>query len=212
MIEVVRLPVIYIPAALVTLSLIAVYIARNKNKFLASFKSLRQELRAETLTRDTLFAGTGAPKNTDFMLYRLQWPITYRQFRIINLFIGVLFAFVSIKLLNNPKMALAAAAVWYIFAHKFVELRYNKHKSKVDEQAELVLQLLAETYKLTENLIDAIVLVIPSALSPLKEELELLVKEYRLNEDLDVCLRKFADRCDNGDVFLLYKISCLDTP
>ncbi len=194
------LPAFYLPAILICLAIFSIYVAYNPDKFLAPYKKIREQLVAETQTRDALFASSGAPKNIDFKLNRLKWPVTYRQFRIINSLISLCFAVISIVFLNNPKLAVVSAVIWYIFAHKVVELQYKKFKAKVDEQAELVLQLLAETFKITENLIDAIVLVIPSAHSPMKEELELTVKQYRMNEDLDECLRQLADRSDNRDI------------
>lgn len=198
--KLVLLPEMYIPAILVVTAIFMLLFAKYKDKFFARYKRMKDEIEQEALNRDAIFSVSGVPKNTDFKLHRLKCPVTYKQFRIIVLLIGLMLAILSIKLLNNPKLAVLSAVIWYLLAHQIVELRYRKHKRKMEEQVELTLQLLVETYKLTEDLIDAIVLVIPSAHSPLKEELELLVKEYRLSKDMNECLKEFADRCDNRDM------------
>lgn len=205
------IPEMYIPAFIVAAALFLIYVALNPEQFTSSFRRIKEELEAETKTRDALFAVSGAPKNMDFKLHRLGCPITYRQFQIINLLIGIVLAVISIKVLYNPKLALTSIVIWWIFIHKVIDLRYKKFKAKMDKQIELCLQLLSETYSLTKNIIDALVLILPSTNSPIKEEIELVVKEARLGKDPNQCLKELADRCDNRDMEMFVQGIVLST-
>jgi len=73
-------------------------------------------------------------------------------------------------------------------------------RARIDSQAQLALQLLAEVYSVSDNLPQAIERIIPSTPQPLRGELERLVLQFRTNQDLSQCLVDFAGNIDNRDM------------
>lgn len=190
----------YLAAVLVPAAVVAVYLARNPDVLKKRVRRLREQLEEEANYRKAYFTSVGAPRNTGFKLYRLGYSISYRHFLVLNGLISILLAVSCIKFLYNIQLGITAAVIWMLFIHKAVDLAYLKEKSRLDEQAELMLQLLSEQYQVTENLISAIENVIPSTRPPLRDELELLIKNYNLSKNRDECLREFAWRTDNRDI------------
>lgn len=190
-----------LPAVLVSAATFSIYVAKNEQLFTRRFKKVREELENEALAREALFTTSNTSKNTEFKLYRLGFNIGYRHFLLLNIIVGLILATVCVNLLKNPTMGALSAALWMIFIHKLVDMTYiKKVKEKMAEAAELALQLLSEVHLISDTLFDAIVEVAPSARAPLREELELLIKNYRLNKPLNECLIEFADRTDNKDI------------
>lgn len=190
-----------LPSVFVSLALIAICIAKNQEMFVGNFKRLREELEAEALNREALFATPGVKKNAEFKLFRLGFNISYKHFLVLNGLVGLLLAAVSIYVFKNPKLAVVSVVVWMLYAHKMLDLVYEKKvKQPMAEQAELILQLLAEVYEVTKDLIESFKMVTPSAKSPLREEMELFIQDYNLNKDINTCLVEFAERVDNRDI------------
>ncbi|OPX92844.1 MAG: Bacterial type II secretion system protein F domain protein [Pelotomaculum sp. PtaB.Bin104] len=190
-----------IPSILVALTIAAIYIHKNKEMFTARFKRLQEELESAALTRDTLFANTGAPKNAEFKLYRLGYNVSYRYFLTLNSLIGLLLATASVAILNNPKLAVLSIAVWMLLIHKLLDMAYEKKiKEPMAEQVEITLQLLAEAYEAKKDLLEAFVEVFPTTRYPLRNEMELLIKDNNLGKDINACLIEFAEKLDNRDI------------
>lgn len=193
--------IILLPTILLPLAVLAIYITLNLDKFKTRFKRIRKELEEQALTRQTLFSMPGTEKNTEFKLYRLGFSFSYRYFLVANGLFGLTLTVLCTILLNNIKLGAVAFAVWLAVAHILVDMFYEKNiKEKMAQQAELMLQLLAEVYQLSDNLFDAFAQVVHSVKSPLREEMELLIKDYRLGKDFNACLMEFADRTDNKDI------------
>ncbi|OPX94039.1 MAG: Bacterial type II secretion system protein F domain protein [Pelotomaculum sp. PtaB.Bin104] len=190
-----------IPSVLVALAIAAIYIHKNREMFIARYKRLQEELESAALSRDTLFSNTGAPKNAEFKLYRLGYNVSYRYFLALNIVIGLILAVASVALLNNPKLAVLSVAVWMLLVHKLLDMAYEKKvKQPMAEQVEIVLQLLAEAYETTKDLVEAFVEVFPTTRYPLKNEIELMIKDNNLGKDINACLIEFAERLDNRDI------------
>jgi len=196
-----KMPEVVLPAALVTASVIAVYVFLNIRQFRRSLTRLRESLEYEALRRDSVFDRYRAARDTSYRMKRLGWPVNYNAFLAVNAAIAVLLAVLSLKILSNPYLAAISPAVWMLFAHQLVDRLYRTRvKAGIESQAQLVLQLLAEIYNVSDNLPQAIERVIPSTPQPLRGELENLVLQVRTNNDFDRCLREFAANIDNRDI------------
>lgn len=189
-----------IPAVLTILALLSFILLFSYDKIFELIQRKRRKAKIDAITKKVLLSNVNTTKNIEFKLHRLKWPVSITQFKLINVLISILLVAVSILLLNNYMLAILVVIIWHAFAYSIVNLQYEKYCRKLEIQAETMLQLLAEAFKITEDIVDAIVMIIPSTHSPLKEELELLVKEYCMGKDLDLCLKNFAIRCDNRDI------------
>ncbi|MCL4441579.1 MAG: type II secretion system F family protein [Firmicutes bacterium] len=196
-----KMPEIFIAAILLPAAIIAVYVCRNLEKFKKSLTRLKDVLEYEATQRDSLFEKYRLARDTAYKLKRLDAPLNYNTFAVFNVAIALILVLASIKLLNNPYLAVISAPLWIVFAHQLVDRLYRARvKAKIDAQAQLVLQLLAELYQVSDNLLEAIERVIPSTPQPLKKELEMLVLKVRTNQDMDRCLIDFAANIDNRDI------------
>jgi len=190
-----------LPSVMVSAAAAAFYFHRNREMFAARYGRLKEELEAEAKKRDVIFSSPGAPKNAEFKLKKLGFNIAYKHFLFVNGLIGLLLAALCAALLKNPKLALLSAAIWMVFAHKILDMTYEgKVKQPVAEQAELALQLLAESYEVTKDLLEAFKQVAGVMEPPLKEEFEILIADNNLGKDINACMIEFAERIDNRDM------------
>lgn len=196
-----KMPAAIIPAALVTASVLSVYLHLNLDKFRRSVTRIREVLEYEATQKDSVFGGYRASRDTAYKMDRLGWPLNYNAFLAVNTALALFFAPVSIMLLDNPYLAAAAPVIWMLFCHQLVGALYRTRvKAKIDSQAQLMLQLLAEVYSVSNNLPQAIERVIPSTPQPLRGSLEKLVLQVKTNGDLNRCLIEFAANIDNRDI------------
>lgn len=196
-----KMPEFLLPAAMVMASVMAVYVSLNIRQFRRSLTRLRESLEYEALRRDSVFDRYRAARDTSYRMKRLSWPVNYNAFLAVNAAIAILLAVLSLNLLSNPYLAVLSPAVWMMFSHQLVDKLYRARvKARIESQAQLVLQLLAEIYSVSDNLPQAIERVIPSTPQPLRGELENLVLQVRTNRDFDRCLREFAANIDNRDI------------
>lgn len=195
------MPEALISAGLVMASLITVYVHRNIGKFKRSATRLKEALEYEATQRDSLFGRYKASRDTAYKMKRLGWPFNYNSFLAGNAIIALTIAAVCFKVLSNPYLGAVSPVLWMLFSHQLVDKLYRTRvKAKIDSQAQLVLQLLAEIYNVSDNLPQAIERVIPSTPQPLRSDLEKLVLHVRTNEDLNKCLVDFAVNIDNRDI------------
>jgi len=195
------IPEILFPAMLVPAAVISVYVYRNVEKFKRSFTRLKDILEYEATQRDSAFEKYRVSRDTAYKLGKLGAPVNYNTFLALNGVIAIIMAGVCLKFLYNPLLAGLSVVIWMLFSHQLVDKLYRTRiKAKIDCQAQLVLQLLAQLNQVSGNLVEAIERVIPSTPQPLKRELEMLIIKYRTNHDFDQCLKEFAANIDNRDI------------
>lgn len=196
-----KMPEVFFSAILLPAAIIAVYVSRNIDRFKKSLTKLKDVLEYEATQRDSFFEKYRVSRDTAYKLKRLDAPLNYNTFLAFNAATALILALASIKLLNNPYLAIISAPLWILFSHQLVDRLYRTRvKAKIDAQAQLALQLLAELHQVSDNLLEAIERVIPSTPRPLKSELEMLVLKVRTNQDMDRCLIDFAANIDNRDI------------
>ncbi len=196
-----KMPEAAIPAVLMAAAAMSVYVHRNIDKFRRSLTRLKDVLEHEATRRDPALDRYRVPRDTAHKLERLRTPINYRAFLAGNVLIALGLALTSLFVLHNPYLAAISPVLWVVFAHQLVDMLYRTRvKAKIDSQAQLVLQLLAEVHSVSDNLQQAIERVIPSTSWPLREELEKLVLRTKTNEDLNRCLVEFAANIENRDI------------
>jgi len=190
-----------LPAVLASAAIISIYIYRNAGKFKRSLTRLKDILEYEAIQKNSAFQKYRVSRDTAYKLVKLGVPINYITFLAFNGIVAVILAGISLKFLNNPALACMSILIWTLFAHQLVDKLYRTRiKAKIDYQAQLMLQLLAQLNQVSGNLVEAIERVIPSTPQPLKRELEMLIIKYRTNHDFDLCLKEFAANVDNGDI------------
>jgi len=194
-------PEVFLPAMLVPAALISVYVYRNAHKFKKSLTRLRDILEYQATQRNSAFEKYRVSRDTAYKMGKLGPPLNYNTFLVFNGLIALILAGASARVLNNPFLAGITVVMWMLFSHQLVDKLYRTRiKAKIDCQAQLVLQLLAQLNQVSGNLVEAIERVIPSTPQPLKKELEMLIIKYRTNHDFDLCLKEFAANIDNGDI------------
>lgn len=199
--EIKTIPETVVPAVLVTAAAIAVYVNCNLETFRKPVFRLGEALKHEARGRDSAFIRYRAARDTAYKLERLGAPVNYGAFLLINVVIALILAVLSVKPLSNPFLAIILAPIWIIFSHQLVDRLYRvRVKAGIDAQAQLVLQLIAELYNVSDNLVQAVERVIPSTSQPLRGELEKLVLQVRTNQDLEQSLLDFAANIDNSDI------------
>ncbi|MHB8157422.1 MAG: type II secretion system F family protein [Desulfocucumaceae bacterium] len=195
------IPEIVLPALFILAALMSVFVARNIPLFKKSLSRLRDSLVYESSRGDLFFSKYRVAKDTAYKLEKLGAPISYSVFLAGNVTISLIWAVASIKLLFNPPLAGVSALAWILFSHQFIDRLYRvKIKNVIELQAQLMLQLLAELYQVTDNLKQAIESVIPATPQPLKKELENLILNVNTNKDIGDCLVEFAENLDNRDI------------
>jgi Flp pilus assembly protein TadB len=190
-----------LPSFLVAAAAITFYIHRNTDKFRAAANKLRDILEYEARERDPIFGKHAVSRDIAYKLDRLGLPFNYNAFLATNVAVSLMLAATSVKLLANPRLAVLTLILWPLFAHQLVDRMYRTRvKAKIDAQAELVLQLLAELDQVSDNLVQAVERVIPATPQPLRDDLEQLILKVQTNEDLDRCLVDFALKTGNRDI------------
>jgi len=186
---------------LVSAAVISIYVYRNADKFKSSLTRLRDILEHQATHREWVFEKYRVSRDTAYKLDKLGAPINYNTFLALNVLIVMMLSGLSAGVLNNPFLAGLSVLMWMFFSHQLVDKLYRTRiKAKIDCQAQLALQLLAQLSQVSGNLVEAIERAIPSTPQPLKKELEMLIIKYRTNHDFDLCLKEFAANIDNGDI------------
>ena len=196
-----KIPEAVVPAGLVTAAIMSVSIHRNIDRFRRSATRLKEILEYEATQRDSVFDRYRVSRDTAYKLRRLGAPFNYNTFLAAGVIIALMLSLVSFKALSNPYLGVISPVLWLIFAHQMVDRLYRTRvRSRIDSQAQLALQLLAEVYSVSDNLPQAIERIIPSTPQPLRGELEKLVLKFRTNQDFNQCLIDFAVNIDNRDM------------
>lgn len=195
------MPEIVFPCLLTVTSIMSIYAYRNIDKFRRKATRLKDMLEQEARNGDTVFGKYRVTRDTAFMMKRLGLTVTYTSFLAFNVIVALVIAVVSLKVLSNPCLAAVSPVLWMLFSHQMVERLYRTRvKAKIDSQAQLVLQLLAEVYSVSDNLPQAIERIIPSTPQPLRGDLEKLVLRVKTNNDMNQCLVEFAVNIDSRDI------------
>ncbi|MCL6479779.1 MAG: type II secretion system F family protein [Peptococcaceae bacterium] len=196
-----KMPEVLAPAVMMVTAVMSVYVHRNIDKCKRSLTGLRDALEYEAARRDSVFDRYRLARDTAYKLKRLGAPVNYNAFLAGNALIALALALTSFLVLRNPYLTVISPVLWTVFSHQLVDKLYRTRvKARIDTQALLVLQLLAEVYSVSDNLQQAIERVIPSTPQPMRGELEKMILKANTNEDLNQCLVEFAANIDNRDI------------
>jgi Flp pilus assembly protein TadB len=196
-----KIPEVVTPAGLVTAAIMSVFIHVNLDRLRRSATRLKEILEYEATQRNSVFDRYRVSRDTAYKLRRLGAPFNYNTFMAAGAAIALMLSLVSFKALSNPYLGVISPVLWLFFSHQMVDRLYRTRvRARIDSQAQLALQLLAEVYSVSDNLPQAIERIIPSTPQPLRGELEKLVLQVRTNQDLSQCLVDFAVNIDNRDM------------
>ncbi|MFZ5648128.1 MAG: type II secretion system F family protein [Bacillota bacterium] len=190
-----------LPAALLApAAVISVYVCRNPEKFKKTLTRLKDILEYEA-AGESFLDKYRLTRDTAYKLKKLKFPLNYNLYLLLNIAISIFIAVLCATVLKNYILSGLSVILWLLFSHQLVDRLYRALvKARIDTQAQLVLQLLAELYQVSDNLVQAVERVIPSSPEPIKSELEMLIIKYRTNQDLGQCLMDFAANIDNRDI------------
>jgi len=195
------MPEFLLPALLVAAAFFFFFLCRNPGKFGVSPAGLKDILACRAGERDYISGRYKMPADTAYKMEKLGIPVSYTAFLLVNIFLAAAVAAFCCLVLKNMPLAVISFVLWLFFAHQLVNRLYRDLvKAKIDSQAQLMLQLLAELFQVSDNLPQAIERIIPATPQPLKKALEQLVLQVRTNKDLDRCLLEFAEETDNHDI------------
>lgn len=188
--------------AIFALAAIACFSLHRNAHFLRSrYKSLRKQLLEEASKREHNFLAPGRKKGLEFKLYRLGLNISAAQFLTGAGGLAAAAGALAAWAMNNWLLLAVVPAVLFLFICTRVQMSYTKRKAMMDEQAELVLQIIAGLYKSNgKDMIRAIKDVLPSTGPPIRDELDRVIMDYNLGKPLNECLKEFAEKADNPDI------------
>jgi tight adherence protein B len=182
-------------------AIVSLFLHQNAGYFRSRYNSLRKQLMEEAGKREHHFLTPGKKKGLEFKLYRLGYNISAAHFLaaagILSLVGGALAAWT----MENWLLFMVVPGALFLFIITRVQMAYQGRKTRMDEQAELVLQIIAGLYKSNgKDMIRAIKDVLPSTKPPMKDELDRVVMDYNLGRPLNQCLRELAEKADNPDI------------
>lgn len=191
--------------ALTTLSALGAiasyFLYRNADFFKRRYNSFRKQLLEEARKREHFFLTPGRKKGLEFKLYRLGYSISSTHFLSAAFGISLLTGIAVGLAMKNWLLFVVVPGVLFLFLYTRVQLAYQKRKTLLDEQAELVLQIVAGLYKSNgKDMIRAIRDVIPSTRPPIRDELDRVIMDYNLGKPLNECLKELAEKSDNPDI------------
>ncbi len=197
-------PILYLvlPAVLSGSALMFFYLYRYKDTYENKNGQIKAFL---TLYKSSVVPGKFKEfslfKITSYKLAKLGFKFTYRIFLYINIVISLFLSGVCKIVLENGVLAVVTLFVWLIFSHQMVDFLYRKKiKNKIDQQVQLMLQLLAEIYSVSDNLVQAFEKVVGSCQEPLRGELTRLILNINTNRDFHSSMLEFASNIDNRDI------------
>jgi len=117
--------------------------------------------------------------------------------RVIAIQIGTVVAFVLVATINRvPTLALLALAALFL-PRSFLVNRCKKRVTHIEKQLDSWLLVLANALKANTSLGEAIASSMSLIQPPLRSEIDLTLKEYKLGAPLDQALESMAKRIDS---------------
>ncbi|HBV99336.1 MAG: hypothetical protein JL50_21615 [Peptococcaceae bacterium BICA1-7] len=182
-------------------AIVSFFLYKNAHYFKSRYSGLRKQLLEEARKREHFFLTPGRKKGLEFKLYRLGYNISSAHFLSAAGGISFLTGIAVGLAMNSWLLFVVVAVVLFLFFYTRVQLAYQNRKTLMDEQAELVLQIVAGLYKSNgKDMIRAIHDVIPSTRPPIRDELDRVIMDNNLGKPLNECLKELAEKSDNPDI------------
>ncbi|MFZ5643873.1 MAG: type II secretion system F family protein [Bacillota bacterium] len=182
-------------------SLISFYVYKNAESFKKKYSNIRKRIMEDARKREHSFLVHGGNKGLEFKLYRLGYNIGLWQYISVTGSITLIIGIIAAWAMKNITLAVVVPLMLSLFIYARIQFAYQRQRARMEEQAELVLQIMAGLYKTNgKNMIRAIQDVIPSTKPPLRDELDKVIMDYNMGKPVSECLREFAERSDNRDI------------
>lgn len=123
--------------------------------------------------------------------------ITQSAGRVAAIHISLCFGWLFLAMVMESLFFALWLPVFAVIPTYVLQRRHNKKRSEISEQLAPWLSILANSLKSSPNITDAFGSSVALVQSPLREEIDLLVKEVRLGEHLDRAMHRSASRLDS---------------
>lgn len=127
-------------------------------------------------------------------------PLRARDFALRHVGVVVTGLLVGGLILGSWLYGVILAAFFVYVPVLWIEREKSKRRKALNEQLDAVLQSMANTILVTQNLEDAFVTIAQHFDPPISQEADIVVKQVRLGTPMDEALRDFAGRCHSRNV------------
>jgi tight adherence protein B len=127
-------------------------------------------------------------------------PLRARDFALRHAGVVVTGLLVGGVILGSWLYGVILAAFFVYLPVLWIEREKSKRRKALNEQLDAVLQSMANTILVTQNLEDAFVTIAQHFDPPISQEADIVVKQVRLGTPMDEALRDFAGRCHSRNV------------
>lgn len=127
------------------------------------------------------------------------------RYKTATFITAAILAVVCVIFLNNIPAAVMAFILWVSFREKALEVQEMERKSKLEEQSEIALQMIASLYDVHKDMIRAFEGAADCVPPPMSDELKRVVIEYRAGKSMNEALTDFMERIENRDFEILCK-------
>ncbi|QDG53189.1 hypothetical protein FIV42_21305 [Persicimonas caeni] len=127
-------------------------------------------------------------------LYRLFLDISPQEFVLIHLFVILAGIGLGVVFLGGIIGGLAGGVLGFVAPRFWLKMKWNERVKKINEQVEEAMVYMANAFKANPSLPEAIADVTNSMPPPISQELQVLLREYKLGTPLDQCLIRLQQR------------------
>lgn len=127
-------------------------------------------------------------------LYRLFLDISPQEFVLIHLFAILAGIGLGVVFLGGIIGGMAGAVIGFMAPRIWLKSKWKNRVKKINEQVEEAMVYMSNAFKANPSLPEAIADVTTSMPPPISQELQVLLREYKLGTPLDQCLIRLQRR------------------
>lgn len=127
-------------------------------------------------------------------LYRLFLNVSPQEFVLIHLFVILAGAGVGVLMIGGVIGAIVGGVIGFLLPRFWLKRQWKVRIRHVDEQVEEAMIYMANSFKANPSLPEAIADVTTAMSAPISQELNVLLREYKLGTPLDECLIRLQQR------------------
>lgn len=127
-------------------------------------------------------------------LYRLFLDISPQEFVLIHLFAILAGIGLGVVFLGGIIGGIAGAVIGFMAPRFWLKAKWKERVKKINEQVEEAMVYMSNAFKANPSLPEAIADVTTSMPPPISQELNVLLREYKLGTPLDQCLIRLQRR------------------
>lgn len=127
-------------------------------------------------------------------LYRLFLNVSPQEFVLIHLFVILAGGGIGVLMIGGVIGAIVGGVIGFLLPRFWLKRQWKTRIRLVDEQVEEAMIYMANSFKANPSLPEAIADVTTAMAAPISQELNVLLREYKLGTPLDECLIRLQQR------------------